>query len=461
MVIKMKTGMKKQKPLPMKEMKKVVKVAALPKKNQNNKNDLAVKSKKNDLTFNNSKYQGKKHPLLGMIYKKIDMKKPSAGTIKMKMAMKKQPLPMKKMKKVVKVAALPKKNPFFPKDSLNYKKAKAVIKANTSFAVVSQTIKHMSMKKSSSNKYRAFSQPVFGVSKNPLAGSSKQQPLPVAKSVYKQVMAPAEVQQYKKETAVADASVSNDLRNKYLDIFNYMSVDKAKQEIYDLLVKPALPDTDAVVNAPPLAIYDTNFKLYEFENKPIVSFGCLDINDIVIPCVDGFRQEVSRVQGFIVYVPTNEQWMVIDLWSVRGTCTLRRTHAAASGKPCLDTTPTERRLLEFAADEVFTIMFGQDKQNPAYAGERTFSLNVNVGCSGNDCAVCLEKPAGVRLQPCNHTVLCGGCYTDLQDRMTIGLQNRFQCPCCRQPVEGVKHALGTSSIYQSNNASQKKLTTYR
>lgn len=159
-----------------------------------------------------------------------------------------------------------------------------------------------------------------------------------------------------------------------------------------------VPEVDKPVNV------FQNGKLVSQIKSTITTIGTFDWNDIVSQHEKG----LSRIHAIIMLVKDehdNVLMMVIDGWSLQGTCILDRKNnilekSKASTRCVLISDLTDCAKLCFAME---TYIFSQ--------------------MEGKTCAICMENIRETRMN-CGHGVTCLLCSRKLQ-----------VCPICREPVD--------------------------
>lgn len=67
--------------------------------------------------------------------------------------------------------------------------------------------------------------------------------------------------------------------------------------------------------------------------------------------------------------------------------------------------------------------------------------SVDTAKQGVICLICLTNPSNVISVPCNHLALCSECFTYMKTRYNQGQVGKFECPCCRTPMDQEKFIL--------------------
>src|SRR5690606_15844102 len=92
-------------------------------------------------------------------------------------------------------------------------------------------------------------------------------------------------------------------------------------------------------------------------------------------------------------MPKLNQFIVLDLWSIEGTYCKYRSDTTQS---CLNTVPTDRRVLTFKLDETVILAYGTMPATEVIVNPKL-------------CLVCEEKPRQAKGM-CGHSIMCMSCY---------------------------------------------------
>ena len=167
---------------------------------------------------------------------------------------------------------------------------------------------------------------------------------------------------------------------------------------------------------PDLATSEVSYRISLTGDEPVflkgayLSIGRKDGCELVLP---SFDDSVSRLH--LILFPREEDLVVVDLASMNGTFTLKRS---AEGKELEHSPARFRQPLVFGREEHFTLKVGHGT-----------ILDFCPTSIIKECVICMEKPRDALLQ-CEHNCMCWDCFDILQDRDP----EEQLCPLCRAPL---------------------------
>jgi len=203
------------------------------------------------------------------------------------------------------------------------------------------------------------------------------------------------------------------IREQYCKIFDLQHLQhkdepnwwKTEFENAGKLLVDSFEKKDAIQNKKINIAY--NGKMYEFDNKRVISVGRYEGCDIQFPHPNIGAS--SRLHALIFLFPESDKYIVADMGSYSGI----RTEKRSDGKLCTHSLPKSRNILIFDWDETVILGMGDMK----------------IGINPKECVICLTEPRNCTFN-CGHYTVCTNCRNMINE-----------CPICKAPINTVSSGL--------------------
>lgn len=203
------------------------------------------------------------------------------------------------------------------------------------------------------------------------------------------------------------------IREQYCKIFDLQYLQhkdepewwKSEFENAGKLLVDSFEKKDAIQNKKINIAY--NGKMYEFDNKRVITVGRYHGCDIQFPHSNVGAS--SRLHALIFLFPESDKYVVADMGSYYGI----RTDKRMEGKQCIHSLPKNRNILIFDWEEPVILGMGDMK----------------IGINPKECVICLTEPRNYTFN-CGHYAVCTNCRNMI-----------YECPICKVPINTVTSGL--------------------